>query len=110
MKYKYQAKCSQCGQGFSAPTRTELLEKLRKHLWKEHRDWMIRRIKAGQRKRKKADKVKIVGLPASILNPSWIGFAEKPVIEKVTGLPYEEVKSRVLDFFVSMLLGGIKKP
>ncbi|MBA7586995.1 hypothetical protein ES708_29003 [subsurface metagenome] len=76
-------------------------------MWKEHRDWMIKRIKAGQ---KKAKQVKIVGLPASLLNPSWIGFAERPVIEKVTGLPYEEVKSRVLDFMVSMVLGGIKKP
>ncbi|MBA7551152.1 hypothetical protein ES705_43688 [subsurface metagenome] len=104
---RYWLTCSRCGKRFSGLTRTEALNKIRKHMWKEHRDWMIKRIKAGQ---KKASKVKIVGLPASVLNPSWIGFAEKSGIEKVTGLPYEEVKSRVLDFMVSMVLGGIKKP
>lgn len=46
----------------------------------------------------------------SFLSPKWIGFAERPVIEKITGLPYETVKSRVLDFFVQMLLGGVTKP
>lgn len=100
-------KCSRCQKRFSGATRTEALNRMRKHLWKEHSDWMKSRIKAGQRK---AKKVKIAGLPASILNPSWIGFAEKSTIEKVTGLPYEEAKSRALDFFVSMLFGGIRKP
>ena len=46
----YKAKCSQCGQVFRRRTRTELLSALRKHLWKDHRAWMIARIKAGKRK------------------------------------------------------------
>ena len=66
---------------------------------------MVRRIKTGLRKRKKA----LANNP-SILDPKWIGFAERPAIEKITGLPYEEVKSKVLDFFVAMLLGGVKRP
>lgn len=49
MKY-YRAKCSQCGLGFRSSTRKELLNKLRKHLFKVHRTWMVARIKAGQKK------------------------------------------------------------
>ena len=99
-KYYYLT-CSRCQRRFRGSTRTEALSKLRKHLWKEHSDWMKRRIKAGIKKAHKASE-----------NPfaKWIGFAERPVIEKVTGLPYEEVRTKVLDFFVSMLLGGVKKP
>ena len=45
----YKARCSQCGRVFRRKTRAELLSALRKHLWKEHREWMIARIKAGKR-------------------------------------------------------------
>ena len=94
MKYKYHAKCSQCGRGFRANTRSELLRKLRKHLWRYHEDWMKRRIKAGLKKAKK----KVASNPnlqaiSKILNPNWVGFVERPVIEKLTGRPYEEVKA-----------------
>ncbi len=92
-------KCSRCGKRFRGATRTEALEKLRKHLWKEHRDWMIARIKAGIRKAKK-----------KAGNPRIIGFLEAPLIEKITGRPYEEVKAQVLDAFVRLLLSGISRP
>jgi len=46
----YSATCSQCKKTFRAKTRSMLLSKLRKHLWKFHRAWMIRRIKAGRSK------------------------------------------------------------
>jgi len=46
----YSATCSQCKAKFRAKTRTKLLSKLRDHLWKFHRAWMIRRIKAGRAK------------------------------------------------------------
>lgn len=45
----YKAKCSQCGRVLRRRSRTELLSALRKHLWKEHRNWMIARLKAGKR-------------------------------------------------------------
>ena len=48
----YKATCSQCGKVFKARTRTALLSKVRKHLWKEHRNWMIRRIKQGKSRSK----------------------------------------------------------
>jgi hypothetical protein len=70
---------------------------------------MISKIKAGQRKAKRKKELRIEGNP-SWFDPSFIGFAERPLIEKVTGQPYEAVKSKVLDFMVSMILGGIKKP
>lgn len=44
----YTATCSQCGEIFRSKLRTTLLSKLRKHLWKAHRGWMIKRIKAGR--------------------------------------------------------------
>ncbi len=110
MKYKYHAKCSQCGRGFRANTRSELLAKLRKHLWRFHADWMKRRIKLGLKRAKKKAGVMIDVAGQSLISPRWIGFAERGLIEKTTGLPYEEVKSRVLDFFVQMALGGVKKP
>jgi len=47
-KTLYKAECSQCGAVMRAYTRSELLSKLRKHLWKFHRGWMIARIKAGR--------------------------------------------------------------
>lgn len=49
MKKWYRAKCSQCGVGFRSETRSGILEKLRKHIWKNHRAWMIARMKAGQK-------------------------------------------------------------
>ncbi|MBA7709052.1 hypothetical protein ES703_117959 [subsurface metagenome] len=45
----YKAKCSQCGRMMRRKTRSELLSALRKHLWKDHRNWMVARIKAGKR-------------------------------------------------------------
>jgi len=112
-KYEYHATCSQCGKKFYAHTRKELLEKLRKHIWRNHADWMRKRIKAGLRKRKQANATQriLIDSPGnSFWNPSWVGFAERGLIEKVTGMPYEEVKSKVLDFFVQLLLGGVRKP
>ena len=99
MKYKYKAKCSQCGRGFFANTRAELLAKLRKHLWLRHREWMIGRIKKGQKKAKK-----VAG------NPRIIGMLEAPIIEKLTGVPYDQAKANVLDFFARMLLSSIRTP
>ncbi|MBA7552041.1 hypothetical protein ES705_44593 [subsurface metagenome] len=43
----YSAVCSQCKKQFRAMTRTRLLSRMRIHLWKVHRAWMIKRIKAG---------------------------------------------------------------
>ncbi|MBA7550083.1 hypothetical protein ES705_42589 [subsurface metagenome] len=48
----YTAHCSQCGYVAKARTRTAMLNKIRKHLWKKHRKWMISRIKSGKRKAK----------------------------------------------------------
>ncbi|MBA7708857.1 hypothetical protein ES703_117761 [subsurface metagenome] len=104
---KYWLTCSRCSKRFSGVTRAEALNKMRKHLWKFHADWMVRRIKAGQKKAKAA---RVDSPGSSFWNPSWIGFAERPLIEKVTGMPYEEVKSKVLDFLVQALLGGVRKP
>jgi len=36
---------------FCADTMKEALAKLRKHLWRKHRDWMIRRIREGKKKK-----------------------------------------------------------
>lgn len=107
---KYKAKCSQCGKTFSADTRTELLSLIRKHMWKLHEAWMKRRIKSGLKKRKQATtNPNLATALKSVLSPSWVGFAEKPVIEKLTGLPYDTVKERVLNFFLDMLMSGIIK-
>ena len=46
----FKATCSQCKLVMRAKTRANLLSKLRKHLWKEHRAWMMRRIKVGKAK------------------------------------------------------------
>jgi len=108
MKYKYKAKCSQCGQRFFAQTRSELLRKLRKHLWGKHSDWMKRRIQAGKKKALKKTNVSPDALKR-ILSPSWVGFAEKGTIEKLTGRPYEEVKGKLTDAFVQLILGSIGK-
>lgn len=110
MKYRYKAKCSQCGRGFYANTRSDLLSKLRKHLWSKHGDWMRRRIKKGLKASRPgyhapgnpfAETVK------KILNPSWTGFAERAVIEKITGRPYEQVRAEALDAFVAELFQNL---
>lgn len=54
MKYKYHAKCSQCGVGWRSNTRSQLLKRMRKHLWGKHKAWMSARIKKGLKKAKKA--------------------------------------------------------
>ena len=43
----YVAKCSQCPRRFRRHTRSELLNAIRKHMWKSHATWMRRRIKQG---------------------------------------------------------------
>ncbi len=48
MKKMYTAKCSQCGQRFRSYTRTDLLKRIRKHMWDKHRKWMLARMKAGR--------------------------------------------------------------
>jgi len=71
---------------------------------------MSRRIKSGLRKAQKAKANPALSTAlGSILSPKWVGFAEKPVIEKITGQDYEVVKQRVLDWFVNMLMSGIVK-
>ncbi|MBA7551840.1 hypothetical protein ES705_44390 [subsurface metagenome] len=116
MKKKYVLKCSQCGRRFLDESRGEALSRLRKHLWKEHKDWMSRRIKAGIRKSKKARGILVTASPLdlrktvqNILNPPWVGFAEKPIIEKLTGKPYAEVKEAVLDAIVRQALEPLIK-
>jgi len=58
------AKCSRCGKGFRADSKGDLLNRIRTHMWKEHEDWMRRRVKSGLRKAKKA---KEAGS-----NPAWL--------------------------------------
>jgi hypothetical protein len=51
-KYKYRLKCSQCNYVARSNNKGEALSLLRKHLWKKHEAWMIKRIKGGLKKRK----------------------------------------------------------
>lgn len=44
------AKCSKCPAKFRRKTKGELLEAIRKHLWHDHKAWMVSRIKAGKAK------------------------------------------------------------
>ncbi len=99
----YKLVCSQCTKRFQGEKKGDVLSRLHAHQVKAHAAWLARRIKRGMVKAKKR-KSELPNYPA------WIGFAERPLIEKVTGRPYEEVRQAVLDFFVSMLLGGIKPP
>jgi len=48
MKKMWTAQCSQCDQRFKAYDRGTLLSNIRKHMWKEHRKWMLARMKAGR--------------------------------------------------------------
>ncbi|MBA7707641.1 hypothetical protein ES703_116517 [subsurface metagenome] len=116
MAKRYKLTCSQCGRKFFDLDRGKALSRLRKHLWKDHQDWMRRRIKAGIRKAKKASSLVVANSPfdlratlRNIVNPPWAGFAEKPLIEKVTGRPYQEVKDAVIDAMVRQALSGITK-
>lgn len=109
------AKCSRCGRTFRSKTKGENLNKIRTHMYKEHEDWMKRRIKAGLRKAKKTTPTEhypgndFAETVKKILNPSWAGFAERGIIEKVTGRPYEQVKAQALDAFVAQLFKGFMK-
>lgn len=47
-KKMYTSKCSQCGQHFRAYDRIALLAHMREHMWKHHRDWMLKRMKVGR--------------------------------------------------------------
>ncbi|MBA7712349.1 hypothetical protein ES703_121323 [subsurface metagenome] len=115
------AKCSQCGRKFYGTSKGELLNKLRTHMWKNHADWMRRRIKAGLKKAKRSvDTYHAPGNPfletvKKVLDPSWTGFAERPAIEKLTGRPYEQVRQETLDalvasVFVSLIKRGGRSP
>jgi hypothetical protein len=102
--------CKICGKTFRRETSAELIKAIHAHYLKAHPKALSRRIKKGMKSARGKALVQVDSAGASFWNPSWIGFAERPLIEKVTGMPYEQVKSRVLDFFVQMMLGGVKKP
>lgn len=89
------AKCSKCGVGFRSKTRSDLLSKIRKHVWKEHEEWMKSRIKRGMKEVKARS------------NPRIIGALEAPVIEKLTGVPYEQVRQHVLTFMKRLLIDAL---
>ena len=93
----YKAVCSQCGEIFRARSRTKLLQKVRKHIWKEHAGWMKRRIKAGRQ--------------ASLDNPSEqdliTALTEGPrsairVYKRMTEIQYRHMK-RVMDAIETLL-------
>ena len=46
----YRGTCSICGETFAARKKTTLLSKMSKHRWKEHKNVMSRRIKAGKKR------------------------------------------------------------
>jgi hypothetical protein len=80
-------------------------------MWKNHAEFMRRRIKRGLQASKTPH---APGNPfgetlRKILNPKWTGFAERPVIEKLTGRPYEQVREEAVDAFVAQLFDGLKK-
>lgn len=78
--------CSRCQKKFFADSRPALLDKMRKHLWKEHGDWMRSRIKAGQRRAKKAK-----GNPHSELALVKTLAESLPEIQNPTGEPVIDV-------------------
>lgn len=88
----FKAVCSQCGTVFRAKSRSKLLDKIRRHNWSKHRAWMRDRIKSGLEQAKHKS------------NPRIIGALEAPIIEKLTGQPYEKVKSGLIDFFKGILI------
>ena len=89
----YKARCKQCGQTFRRRTRTELLSAMRKHLWKEHRSWMIARIKAG-RKEAERDNPSVQDLIQAIQKGS--ARAGQAVAKQMTEGRYSQVK-KVMD-------------
>jgi len=107
------AKCSQCGLVIRADTRSQLLNLVRAHMWRKHGDWMRSRIKRGLKKVRKAEGTyhapgnDFLDTVKKVLNPSWTGFAERPVIEKLTGRPYEQVRAEMLDAFVAQAFQGL---
>ena len=102
--------CKICGKTFRRSTGGELIKAMHAHYVKADPSSLSRRIKNGMKAAKVSNPILIDSAGNSLWSPSWIGFAEKALIEKTTGLPYADVKSRVLDFFVQMLLGGVTKP
>lgn len=42
--------CSHCKTKFRRKTARELLSAIGKHMWSKHREWMVSRIKAGQKR------------------------------------------------------------
>lgn len=66
---KFRLCCSVCERNtgkkkcFTRETRTQALNAIRDHLWKNHREWMIRRIKRGRKK-----STKVSGYAS---NPGW---------------------------------------
>ncbi|GAI01832.1 unnamed protein product [marine sediment metagenome] len=48
MKKMWTAHCTQCSRRFRAYDRIDLLKHMREHQWKEHRKWMLARMKAGR--------------------------------------------------------------
>ena len=105
-------KCSQCSYRARGDTVGERLAHLRKHQQKKHPNFLSKRIKSGMKKARNtyhAPGNPFIETVKKILDPSWVGFAERPLIEKITGRPYEEVRKQAVDAFVSELFKGVIK-
>ncbi|MBA7586764.1 hypothetical protein ES708_28769 [subsurface metagenome] len=95
----FKAKCGQCGRQFRRTTRAELLQAMHKHQWKEHRAWMITRIKAGRRNAE-LDNPSIQDLMQAVSKgSSRAGIA---VAKLMTEQRYQQVK-KVMDAVQPML-------
>lgn len=52
-----------------ASSNTGALNKLRKHLWSKHREWMIKRIKLGKKNKSNPHNPKPFALPTQVFAP-----------------------------------------
>lgn len=50
MSKLFKAECSQCGRVFRQKSVTDMLAAIRAHIWKEHKVWMVGKIKSGLRR------------------------------------------------------------
>ena len=85
----FKSKCSQCGATFRRKTLSEVLSAMRQHLWKQHRRWMIDRIKMGQRKAQ-VNNPSIQDLVQALQKGS--SRAAQTVARQMTEARYQQVK------------------
>ena len=98
--------CKVCGQKFSYSAKTNPFGRMSRHMWKNHKEFMKRKQKAGQRKAKRKQEVR--PLDREFMAIDDILLAEQFSGRKQYDATHEQLGGLILEALIPIVTEGIK--